>query len=261
MATHMGKKLALSVGALSCFAVLSTNRPALAAIDYGDFSGTSVEYLQVTEDSPTPALLPLFGAPSIAGDSLVFSPPDFSAASINGAPEDTTTGELSTTVVGLDDMGVSSLQIKDIGDYTLEGLGTSATNVTLSAPVVLNILSINGAALGTPIAIDGSMTFSPSSAFSLPADSGSGVIWNGVFNADLAGAIAGAGLSGTATSVSLDMSDTLTASSEVGTIAVIEKKTHDVISIATTIQAVPEPTSIGLLAITGGALLKRRRRN
>jgi hypothetical protein len=257
MATHFGKKLGLSLGMVSGFALLATASIGHAQVNYGNFTGTSVEYLNVTDGSATnPAL---FGMPAISNDSLVFSPPDFSAVSENGAPTDTTTGDLTTTVVGLGSMGISNLQINDAGDYTLLGSGTSATNVTLSAPVTLNILAINGSPV-TPIPINTSLTFSPQSSYSLPTNMGTGVIWTGSLNADLAAAIAGAGDTGTATQVSVAISDTLTASSELGTIAEIEKKTHDVISITTTISAVPEPTSLGLFAIAGGALLKRRGR-
>jgi hypothetical protein len=258
MATRMGKNLGSTVIALSCFAALGSGRVALAAShDFGDFLDTSVGYLQVTTSSPTDPTGEPFGTPTLSAESLVFSPPAFAAESAGGGTN-TITGGLSTTVVGLDDMGISTLEVQDAGDYTLVGSGTAATDVTLSSPVTVTISDLNNSPI-TPIVIPTSITFSPSSSFNLAADPGSS-IWTGDLNVDLAAAIAGAGDSGTATSVGLSISDTLTATSESGSIAEIEKKARDVISITTTVQAVPEPTSIGLLTIAGGALLKRRRR-
>ena len=46
-----------------CFAPSSFAAP----INYGDFPGTSVTFLDVTEDSATDPT-PLFGAPALAGD-------------------------------------------------------------------------------------------------------------------------------------------------------------------------------------------------
>jgi len=259
MATRMVKKLGSSVIALSCFAALGGSRVAMAAShNFGDFLDTSVGYLQVTTASPTDPTGEPFGTPTLSGDSLVFSPPAFAAESAGGGT-DSITGSLATTVVGLEDMGISTLEVQDAGDYTLVGSGTTATNVTLSSPVTVTILAVNNLSV-TPIVIPTSITFSPSSSFDL-IDNPGGSIWTGDLNVNLASAILGAGDSGTATSVNLSISDTLTASSEAGSIAQIEKKARDVISITTTVQAVPEPTSIGLLAIAGGSLLKRRRRN
>ncbi len=63
------------------FSVAQTSVQA-AAINYGDFSGSTVMYLGVTEKANSPVNAePLFNAPTIVGDELDFNPSGFSAQS------------------------------------------------------------------------------------------------------------------------------------------------------------------------------------
>ena len=53
-------------------------RLSAAPINYGNFNGTNVMYLGVTEDSSTDPT-PLFGPPTVTNDSLSFNPVSFGA--------------------------------------------------------------------------------------------------------------------------------------------------------------------------------------
>src|SRR3712207_4160532 len=58
--------------------------PAGAAqINYGTFMGTHVIYTNITEDTGASEPLPLFGPPTVTGDSIDFNPVGFDAASTN----------------------------------------------------------------------------------------------------------------------------------------------------------------------------------
>jgi hypothetical protein len=236
-------------------AVLGVSRMAQASIDYGNFFGPNVEYEQVTESSATNPL-PLYGPPTVIANSITFSPPDFSAMSTNGGAPDITDGHLNTTIVGLGSTTLDQLDFSDAGDYTLEGSGTSATSTSVAAPVILRVTALNGVAVN-PIEFTANLTFTPTGGtFTLPGSAGTGVLWNGTLDFNLDSALAGAGYSGQATSVIVDLDNTLTAFSQTGTVAFIEKKAFD----GVTITPVPEPTCLGLLTLGGCSLLARRRR-
>ena len=117
--------------------------PAVASIDYGDFSGTNVNYLQVTESSTTNSNA-LYGQPTVTANAIEFGPNSFGASSSNGAATDTTQGDLTTTLSADPNIQVLGLQFEEEGDYTLEGTGTAATAVSVTAPVTITILEVNG---------------------------------------------------------------------------------------------------------------------
>ena len=79
------------------FALLVVINPAAGVpINYGSFAGTSVNYIDVTENSTTDSL-PLYGTPTLSGDSVSFSPARFSSSAA-GAASDQTVGNLTFTV-------------------------------------------------------------------------------------------------------------------------------------------------------------------
>src|SRR3954447_22415759 len=81
--------------ATAALAALLLAKPALSApINYGNFAGATVTYTQVTEDANSAGdNPPLFGPPTVSGDSIDFDPVGFNAANANGGA-DLTDGNL-----------------------------------------------------------------------------------------------------------------------------------------------------------------------
>src|SRR5688500_7834477 len=69
-----------------------------APINYGSFSGLSVSYIDVTEDSTTGDALPLFGAPVFSGNSVDFNPVGFDAGASGANGSDVTGARLTFMV-------------------------------------------------------------------------------------------------------------------------------------------------------------------
>jgi hypothetical protein len=229
---------------------------ALAApINYGDVTGNTIIYRQVTEDSTTdPA--PLYGAPGIAGDSLTFNPTSFGATSSNGGAPDLTDGTLAMTIEAKPGFGVQQIMFAEAGDYTLAGTGTSLTRASVSAPYFARIIEVDGVSV-TPISLTGNFAFIPSGGtFELPTDPGVGVIWSGSATINIAAALAANNVSGKATKVTYSMDNALYAQSEPGTVAFIKKKTLDGLSITV---VVPEPATFTAIAGVSALALRRRK--
>jgi hypothetical protein len=245
-------------------AVLAVGLAPLAVagpISYGDFVGSTVTFLDVTEDSGTDPLPPaLYGPPTLAGDSLSFAPVSFNAFSPLGVPVlDITDGLLTTTILSAPGYGIAGIRVDEAGDYTLVGWGTADTKVSVSAPIFLTILEVNGVGI-SPIFRSGDVVYSPNANgdFNLIDDPGVGVIWEGSGFIDVAAILAGAGINGCATKVELSVNNVLVAASEDRSIAYIAKKQFGI-----TVIPIPEPSCLTLLGIgIGGVLLTmwRRRR-
>ena len=222
-------------------AVLAVGLAPLAVagpISYGDFVGTTVTFLDVTEDSGTDPP-PLYGAPTLAGDSLSFAPVSFNVFSQLGVPAlDFTDGTLKTTILASPGNCIIGIRIDEAGDYTLAGWGTANTEVSVSATMFLSILEVDGVGIA-PIFYNGSMAYSPNANgdFNLIDDPGVGVIWEGSGFIDVAAILARAGINGCATKVLLSVDDTLLAASEDRSIAYIAKKQFGI-----TFFPIPEPS-------------------
>ena len=67
------------IAPLALLLLAASGIPAHAAMmmNYGDFLGTDVVFRDVTEDTSEPVLL--FGAPTVSGNQLVFTPDSFEA--------------------------------------------------------------------------------------------------------------------------------------------------------------------------------------
>ena len=94
---------------------------AVAQVNYGDFIGTGIDFLQVTETTQTagdPAVL--WGPPALGGfgDTLTFLPPAYISSCAAGS-SDVTTSLLSTTIMAQGNNTIDLVQMFENGDVTL----------------------------------------------------------------------------------------------------------------------------------------------
>jgi len=243
------------LGALAvvCAVVGFSLAPAVslaAPINHGDYSGATVDYLQVTEDTNTGDTQPLFGAPNVSGDSLDFDPVGFSASSSGGGVPDQTDGQLSFMIVAKDGQQINSISFSEAGDTSLaRGVGsTDDAYTSVTSSIFIDIVEVNGAPING-INVVGAMTFSPSDGDYLLSTDGGGNItynteWTGSYHLDLSTVD---GINGLVTKVNVNLDNVLTASSDTNSSAFIAKKDFDGVTITTNI---PEPTT-ALLAVFG----------
>jgi hypothetical protein len=253
----------LSVLALLCLVAFAGMVHA-APINYGDFSGNTVDYLQVTEDANSAGdAPPLFGAPSVSGDSLDFDPVGFGASTTGAAGNDTTDGNLKFTIMAKGGNAIDSVSLSEAGDTTLSGFGTDATYTSVTAQGVMNILSVDGVGI-TPINVPINLIFSPSGGtFGLATNGGGGPLfssgWSGSWLKNVKQVLIDNNISHTvgATKVSINLDNTLVALSEAGTHALIAKKDFGGVSFTVNI---PEPATWLLATVCGVVAAFRARR-
>lgn len=261
----LGAALAALVGF-----TFATATSRAAPILYGNFSGATVDYLAVTEDANSAGdAPPLFGPPTVSGDSLDFSPVGFSASAAGAFGVDQTDGNLSFMIQGKTNPdgsinAINTILIAEAGDTSLLGFGTDATFTQVQTFIRLDILDTN---IG-PVNVNFATTitnFSPSGGnYGQGTDGGGGPTfstnWNGDVLLELGPILVNAGINGAAaTKVTLNIDNVLSALSENGTTATIAKKDFD--SSAITIKVnndIPEPTT-ALLALAGLLALVCRR--
>jgi hypothetical protein len=222
-------------------------------INYGDFSGTTVTYFQVTEDSATDPT-PLFGTPSIFGDSLNFNPVSFGSTASNGS-SDSTDGTLTTLIQAAPGFGIPTIQFTETGDYTLGGAGGVLTSASVDLTITVQVLEVNGLPI-VPVSFSQAGTFSPSSGtFDLFNDGPTFGLrtWVGSATANVSGFLTSQSITGQATRVVVTVENGLDTTSEAGTLAFIKKKQIGGVAIA----VVPTP---GAIALMGAGLLAASRR-
>ena len=217
------------------------------AASYGNIVGTNVTYESVT-DGP----LGLYGAPTISGDALDFSPPSYLASCSGGpgCPSGVTTDEaLLFHIRANPGAFIGSIILTEAGDTTLTSFTGALAATVISAPVRIQVEEINGVpvAPGNPgLSIGAFLTFTSVGNFQ---STGPGVvtqIWNGALSVDVDQLIILAGLTGRATLVDFSMDNVLTAfASGVGATARIQKKDVD----GLTVTVVPEPATGVLMAL------------
>ncbi len=229
---------------------------------WGDFAGTDVQFLNVTENNAEPvslfAPMPGVGGPFAIGNSLHLDPQNFSSLSSNNSANllDST---LSTIIMSGPGSWLNSIHINELGDYSLGGLIGGQANAGVGAAFFWKILEIDNAPVNLPTQAT-NMIFSTGAGanggqYSRPADDGITVIWNGVSNIDLGGYLNSLNLAGNVTKVSLRFENTLQTSADDVSDAFIKKKSID-IHVDT---MVPEPTTALLLGL-GIALVPCYRR-
>ena len=245
---------------------------ALAApINYGSFTGTSVSYIDVSEESTTGDDVPLFGAPIFSGNSVDFNPVGFDASAAGADGSDVTGSRLTFMVEAHSGDAITNINFSEAGDTTLAGAGTDATSAQVTANGTITINSVDGASI-TPIVRPIALAFTPSGGtYGLTSDGGGLSIfhtsWSGSSFVNVAQILAAEGVPFTlgATKLSVDIVNTLTANSESGTQALINKQDFGGISITINVPGggggpeIPEPASAILLGICLLSLAGSRR--
>jgi len=270
--------LAILAGAVFSFSIISASVMG-AQINYGTFAGDNVNYVNVTEDSGADEPLPLFGAPTVTGDSIDFNPIGFDATSMNGGA-DITDSNLVFMVTSKSGSRISSVTFSEAGDTTLAGnvpVGSMGTATSVTATGVLDIHEIDITRDGAfnPVGINHisvpfSLTFNPSGGtYFLGTDGAGGPLyhspWTGSVTINVDAILAANGIvvppgpldpDGGATKISIDLDNTLTAVSQAGTSAHIAKKDFGGITIRANVPTepggdpeIPEPTTLVLVGL------------
>jgi len=233
---------------------LSTSIAEAVPVNYGDFAGSTVMFRDVTEDSATDPT-PLFGAPTVAANSLDFNPTAFVSNSSNGS-SDSTIAVLDFTMEATFGNVITNILMNERGDYTIFGAGGVGTSAVVSAPVFIDIVEVDNIAI-TPVQFNANLVFTPSNGdYNLQDDgAGFGVIWTGNLDIDVEQVLIDNNVPFThgATEVKFIMNNILATTSEAGTQSNIQKKDAGV-----GITVVPEPASMMLLAAGMGLALRRK---
>jgi hypothetical protein len=196
--------------------------PAFAQVNHGDFLGTSVDFLDVTETTQSPGdAAVLWDTPSLAGngDQLLFLPPGFSSSCTAGG-SDVTSSLLTMDIAAQPGGHIETLTLVESGDTVLgvfPPYGTSATNTSVTMSGTLTITETTSGPIA-PVVIPWSGTFTPTGDFELPGDFGTNT-WDGRVDIDVASVVP------LATTATLAWDNTLAANCGAGsTNALIQKK-------------------------------------
>jgi hypothetical protein len=246
-----------------------------APINHGSYTGTSVNYIDVTEDTTTGDTQPLFGTPVFSGNSVDFNPSGFDALASGAGGSDDTGGRLTFMLEAHSGDAITSVRFSEAGDTTLTGAGTDATSSEVTASGTITINDVDGAMLVMPIVRPISLAFTPSGgSYGLASDGGGLPIyhtqWSGSLSVNVAQILASEGLTPTlgATKVSVDLVNLLSARSQAGTTAIINKQDFGGLSITVNQPGgggdpeIPEPSAAILLGmgLAGGFAANRRAR-
>jgi len=196
--------------------------PALATVNHGDFIGTGVDFLAVSETTQTAGdAEPLWDAPSLggAGDQLLFFPTNFTSTCTVGA-SDVTESVLETTISAQAGVHIETLMLQEAGDAILTSFppfGTPATNASAGISGTLTVTHDTSGPIA-PVVIPITATFMPSDTFALPTDFGTSG-WTGNVVVDVASAVPNA------TVAELSLVNTLATNCDAGnTSSTIQKK-------------------------------------
>ena len=233
--------------AVTATAALLLSSPAFATTYFSTPQvGDTVVYSDVQDQDD------LFGAPTLTGDTLTFTPQGFKAQAEGLFGADLTDGFLSTLIEAKPGESIQGFTLTEAGAFRLTaagGAGTAATAVDVSVIIKATVLATDDASFNTPVLLEVDESIFSANV----ADGALGRSWRNSVNVDIASLAAGAGVVGNVTKVRLTLDNQLEATSELGTIAFIDKKAIGGVTIT-----VPEPTS-ALFVLGAGAMLLRRR--
>jgi hypothetical protein len=218
-----------------------------ATISYGSFGPVApgVHFNNVTESSGTDAV-PLYGTPTPFSVGLDFDPLSFVAFGSAGGV-DLTQGQLNFGIKSASDtIGISAINLFEAGDYALNGIGTSATQVFAGAIVRITVTEIDGDNVA-PISlapVDGSV------GFNLLANSGLVEPWSLGLFLNIASQLSSLGISFKtgATEIEVSIDNQLLALSEASSIAFI---TESDFKFGVEPSVVPEPSPLAMVVSCG----------
>jgi hypothetical protein len=242
--------------------VVAAALPALAATTYtyGTQSGSNFDFVgtQETVQTADDESAPLFEAPTVIGNQLVFSPDSFLADSSGGVGGiDETHSTLETTITSTAPGAyIQQILISEGGDIILGAFpptaGTDATGgmatmsgtvqilAALNTSVIGNIVTFGGGDFDTIFTGEGggvNFIYRGLDTAPLPRIGSTG--WTGSVDIDLDALFPGAGI----TSAILKFNNYLAANSEAGTSALIQKKAVD----GPKVTVIPEPGTAALV--------------
>jgi hypothetical protein len=205
--------------------------PAAAYTSYGNYFGTTVDFVNVNETSSTDSE-PLFGSPTVVGDRLLFFPTRF-ASSSSGVGADTTSSTFQIMLTAKAGSKIDRVRIQEFGDYTLTGSGTG-TMAQMSG-----YLTVTDLASGT----GGVKTDFDNAIFTASPSSGP---FSGFWEIDFTGNAL------PVTLAMLSFNNNLQTSSESNTAAFIQKKVVNGPAIDLSINPTPVPLPGALWLLASG---------
>jgi hypothetical protein len=240
---------------VALLATLTVAQAAKAVVNYGNFVGPNVMYLNVTEDPtkvPGPTPVSLFGAPTLNGNTLDFNPAGFKAESSNGGFAFTDSLLTTTLMTTNANEYITQLWISEFGSYSLLGGTPAGTKAGVSIDSIqakvthINNVPVGGGGIILPKTItytNGGLAPSTTAFGGIQFSSTGGNLigqpWSANVSFNLA-AVPGA------TKIDLVLDNALFATSEQGSFAFIDKKDFQIFNTV-----VPEPGTI-LLGLAGG---------
>ncbi|MBY0399772.1 PEP-CTERM sorting domain-containing protein [Myxococcota bacterium] len=242
----------IATAVLATCSALLLSSTSFAASYTGPFNGTTVTFLNVADQNG------LFGAPTVSGDSLDFSPSAFEADCGPDPlcpPSPTVVDDtLTLTIQANSGSFLDDIHLSEAGDTTLVSFLNAFGATQVTATVFVDIFEINNVSVNN-INANAQMTFSRNGQYET-TDEGPGThIWTGSLLIDLDAIIASNGGTGRATRVQLNLNNTLIAFAASGASARIEKKDIDGLAIT----VIPEPGTAVLMGLGLLGLASTRR--
>jgi hypothetical protein len=222
---------------------------------FGTF-GASGQLVQETSNLGDPE--PLFGAPVVSGNALLFSPPAFTASATGAGGFADTGSQLQFELVGntVTDY-IDKITIQEFGDVVFAGVpfATAATGSFINMTLFVTVMEVNGSAIG-PItgSVAGSFTVGPTFD-AVTQGQNTTTLWQGTAFFDVDAFLAANSIVGSATKVRVALDNDLYAYSEAGTTSKVQKKVANGLVVT-----VPEPSALVLLALGCLSLGLRARR-
>ncbi len=145
---------------LSTMAFAQTITAAILHGDFSDIPPGAVMYLDVEETSfSEPIPPPLYGAPTIAANTLDFDPRKFSTSSLDGGASQTD-GQLTFTISSMQGTGLTGFSIIESGEFQFSGIqAATETYVSASTDATVSILAVDGLNLPSPIPLTATRIF------------------------------------------------------------------------------------------------------